>query len=227
MKVSAIITVYNGEKFIAQAIESVLAQSYLVHEVIVVDDGSVDGTASIIKSYDNVIYLFQANQGQSSALNHGIKKSTGDYIAFLDHDDLWTKNRLVYQLKFFTKDPHLEAVFGLHKRVYNISSNQHTSAEITDAQTARPFPCLGTLLIKKQAILCVGLFDETVFMGNFIEWFARARDTQLKVIHMDKVVLLRRIHEHNNTRIFDHKDYVKVLKSTLDRRRRSSTTKPD
>jgi len=94
-KVSVIIPVYNGAAFIAEAIESVLDQTFNDYELIAVDDGSTDETPGIIKSFaDKVIYLHQANAGQASARNLGYRKSTGQYLAFLDADDRWDPRML-------------------------------------------------------------------------------------------------------------------------------------
>ncbi|PJA94745.1 hypothetical protein CO130_02855, partial [Candidatus Jorgensenbacteria bacterium CG_4_9_14_3_um_filter_38_10] len=86
--VSIIIPAYNAEKYIQRALESALAQTYKDIEIIVIDDGSTDKTAEIIKTYQDprIIYFFQKNQGQGPARNNGIKKSQGEYITFLDAD---------------------------------------------------------------------------------------------------------------------------------------------
>src|SRR4030065_2773697 len=104
LKVSVIIPVYNGGKYISHAIESVLAQTYKEMEIIVADDGSADRTAGIVKSYQqthglidkrkNLIYIYQKNQGTAEARNKGIVNSTGEYIALLDHDDIWKQKKM-------------------------------------------------------------------------------------------------------------------------------------
>jgi len=88
MKISVIIPVYNGEKYIAQCIENILCQTYKDLEIIVIDDGSTDRTAEIAKQYSNVKYIYQTNSGPSDARNLGIDNATGDYIHFMDVDDL-------------------------------------------------------------------------------------------------------------------------------------------
>ena len=121
---SVIIPTYNAEKFIANALDSVFTQTYRPIEILVVDDGSTDRTAEIVQNYQtsktnktnetnktNLIYIHQQNSGPSRARNTGIKAAKGEYIAFLDADDLWTKNKLEKQIKLFKQDPRIDVVF--------------------------------------------------------------------------------------------------------------------
>jgi glycosyltransferase involved in cell wall biosynthesis len=112
-KVSVIIPAYNSEKYIAEAIESVFAQTYPGYEVIVVDDGSTDGTLQLLKRYDSRIkVLTKVNGGPASARNLAINNSCGEYIAFLDSDDLWVEEKLDEQVAFLNKHPEVGLVFG-------------------------------------------------------------------------------------------------------------------
>jgi glycosyltransferase involved in cell wall biosynthesis len=112
-KVSIIIPAYNSEKYIAETLRSVLAQTYKNYEIIVVDDGSSDGTLSIAKSFEpKVKVLVKANGGPASARNLAIKNSKGDYIAFLDSDDLWVEGKLEEQVAFLDENPEVGLVYG-------------------------------------------------------------------------------------------------------------------
>lgn len=109
-KVSAIMPVYNRERYVAYAIESVLAQSYDNFELIVVDDGSTDESRAIIMKFksqypDKIKVLFQENQGAASARNFGISKATGELIAFIDSDDLWARDKLKIQTQVYDEKP--------------------------------------------------------------------------------------------------------------------------
>ena len=100
--VSIIMPAYNAEKYIAESIRSVLAQSYSNWELIVINDGSTDKTEEIVRAYasdDRIKYILQRNGGQGKARNKGIKSSTGTLIAFLDSDDLWAENKLELQVR--------------------------------------------------------------------------------------------------------------------------------
>ena len=116
--VSAIIPAYNSEKYITETLDSVFAQTYRPVEIIIIDDGSTDRTAEIVKNYrateDNetkLIYIYQQNSGPSKARNTGIQSATGKYIAFLDADDLWTDDKLLKQMQLFKKAPDIDVVF--------------------------------------------------------------------------------------------------------------------
>lgn len=104
--VSVVMPAYNAERFVDEAVESVLTQSHQRLEVIVVDDGSTDGTGARVRAYgDQVRYLRQANAGAGAARNRGVEAATGDYVAFLDADDLWRPEKLEVQLEIATRNP--------------------------------------------------------------------------------------------------------------------------
>lgn len=105
---SVVIPVYNGEKFIARAIESVLAQTVPALEIIVVNDGSKDGTAAVLAGFGDLIRVVSIpNGGVSNARNTGIKVARGDFVAFLDADDVWVANKLAEQLAAFARHPEV------------------------------------------------------------------------------------------------------------------------
>lgn len=133
--VSVVIPAYNAEQFIGEALDSVFAQTYRPIEIIVVDDGSIDKTTEIVENYVQVVrivqdersaptirtspaseaivfnYIRQLNSGPSKARNAGIKAANGEYIAFLDADDLWTADKLERQMELFKKDAGIDIVF--------------------------------------------------------------------------------------------------------------------
>ncbi len=112
-KVSIIIPAYNAEQFIDKTLDSVFNQSYQDFEVIVVDDGSCDGTGKVISKYkDRLTYILKENQGLSLARNTGIAVARGEYIAFLDHDDIWLPERLKVGLTLLEEDRGLYLCFS-------------------------------------------------------------------------------------------------------------------
>lgn len=116
--VSVIIPVYNYERFLAEAIESVLSQTYRELEVIVVDDGSTDRSGEVARSFagKGVSYCHQVHAGIGPARNKGVELARGDFLAFLDADDRWPEEKLERQLRAFEDDPALEMVLA---RRYN------------------------------------------------------------------------------------------------------------
>jgi glycosyltransferase involved in cell wall biosynthesis len=110
--VSVIVPAHNAEKFLAEALASILAQDYRPIEVIVVDDGSTDGTATIAQAYTDVRYVFQKKQGAAAARNAGLAICSGALIAFLDADDLWVPNKLSRQSAYLDEHPEAVCVSG-------------------------------------------------------------------------------------------------------------------
>ena len=113
-RISAVITSYNSEKYLCDAIASVLDQSRPVDEVILVDDGSTDGSVETARAFagDLVRIITQANRGPGGARNRGIEAATGDYLAFLDADDLWQREKTAIQLAMLEADPGLGLASG-------------------------------------------------------------------------------------------------------------------
>lgn len=118
VNVSVIIPAYNGASYIGEAIDSVLAQTYNNYEIIVVDDGSTDNTSQIVRAYgDRVHYIYQENQGVAVSRNQGIRASQGEYIAFLDQDDLFFPNKLFEQLFCFELHPEAGIIHSGWQRI--------------------------------------------------------------------------------------------------------------
>jgi glycosyltransferase involved in cell wall biosynthesis len=221
--ISVIIPVYNGERYIAEAIESVLAQGYEHIEIIVVNDGSTDRTEGVLRSYANVHYLYQPRQGASSARNNGIKCSSGEFLAFLDADDFWIKDKLKMQISLFNDKPDLDMVFGHVEQFFSPELAKSLQESLHLPAGCMPGYAPGAMLVKRSAFLKVGFFDDEFRIGEFIDWYMRAVDYGLKSCLVPEVVLKRRIHDAN-TGIKERdsrKDYLRVLKASLDRRRKS------
>ena len=222
--ISVIIPVYNCEKYVAEAIESILAQTYPALEVIVVDDGSTDGTGEIVKSFPQVKYLFQDNAGTAAARNRGIRAAKGEYIAFLDADDLWLPEKLAQQISAYNVDPDLELVTGLVKQFFSPEMDANRKSKIN--LLTGPIPGYATIaiLVKRDLFDKVGLFHE----GDIVEtisWFAKVMEYQLKIKVLPDLVVMRRIHGDNHGILHKqdkNKAIARILKLSLDRRRERS-----
>ncbi|OGP53024.1 MAG: hypothetical protein A2Y65_08950 [Deltaproteobacteria bacterium RBG_13_52_11] len=111
-RVSAIIPTYNRKAFVLEAVDSVLSQTYGDYELIVVDDGSSDGTGEALKQYGKQLrYSYQANQGVSTARNRGLEFAQGEFVAFLDSDDLWLPKKLQIQVAFMDEHPEAQICY--------------------------------------------------------------------------------------------------------------------
>jgi glycosyltransferase involved in cell wall biosynthesis len=212
--VSVVIPVYNGECFIAEAIASVIAQDYRPLELIVVDDGSIDRTREIVKDISQATLLEQPHQGAGAARNAGVRASKGEFVAFLDADDVWNPGKLFRQIEAFVAEPGLEAIFG---HVVEFHEGE------TDADSAPlPSPIPGTMLIKRAAFERIGWFSDEPTALEGVDWYLRASEKSLRSRMLPDVLYRRRIHGRNRSIVNrDHDGYLRAIKASLDRRRTS------
>lgn len=116
--VSVVITTYNGVPYLERSLASVLSQSYPLQEVLVVDDGSTDGTPDFLASrFPQVTVVTQENAGQCAAINHGLSRATGEFVALLDHDDEWLPGKLEKQVPVLQDRPDIALLLTLGLRV--------------------------------------------------------------------------------------------------------------
>ena len=221
--VSTIIPVYNGERYLADAIESVLAQRHRPIEIAVVDDGSTDGTAEIAKRFKGSIrYTYQPNRGVATARNEGLKVAKGDVIGFLDADDLWPEGKLEVQLGYLVDNPSTEVVIGQVQ--FSRVSGGEAGAPVFSTY-AEPFVStnLGSALFRRSAFDRIGLFDEGMAYNEDTDWFMRARECSVSMVVLDEVALIYRIHQQNMIRFKSERDryFARALKMSLDRRRKA------
>jgi glycosyltransferase involved in cell wall biosynthesis len=223
--VSVIIPVYNGERFLADAIQSVLVQTFRPMEIIVVDDGSTDKSAIIAKSFPDLHYTYQLHQGLASALNHGVKIASGAFLSFLDADDMWVSEKLSSQMSIMDQNPDIDIVFGHHCRFNNSEIGSLAKEKINPLEKPLPGYFKGTALIRRESFWRIGLFDTSLKLGDFIDWFSRANEQHLKIIMLPEIVLLRRVHGDNTSfrRKDNRSDYIRIVKAALDRRRQKKT----
>ena len=168
---------YNAEKYIGESIESVIKQTFLNWELIIVDDGSTDSTRYIIEQYQSeekrIKYVYQENGKQGRARNNAIEKSRGKYIAFLDADDLWIPEKLLIQLTEISADTHIDLIFSQGFQInhdgiqdYNISTKERwDKGDLANFIVCNQIPIL-SVLMKKEALLAVGNFTEAEELQN-------------------------------------------------------------
>ena len=220
--VSVILPVYNGERYLAEAIESVLAQTYRPVELIAVDDGSTDGTAEIAKSYSDVRYLHQPNQGNGRARNAGLKAAQGDLIALLDADDLWLENKLHTQVEHLRQHPELGYVVCRMHPFLEPGTDWPPHLNRDHYQSDPPLYTPSALLAWRWVFERVGMFDARYVHGNDSDWLFRARDADIPMAVVPRVLLRKRIHGQNlshDTGLVT-RELLQVLHSSLRRRRK-------
>ena len=222
--VSVVIPVYNYERYLGEAVESVLGQTYQNLEVIVIDDGSTDQSGEVARSFADrgVGYCKQVHAGIGPARNKGVELARGEFLAFLDADDHWPLEKLERQLNAFENDSALEMVFG---QALQLQNGPAWEAGVNDksltVEGMVPGMVPGTMLIKRAAFDRVGKFKGDLKVGEFIDWYARAVELNVRSLVLPELLLWRRIHDSNQG-VRERQsvtDYARVLKAKLDRRR--------
>ena len=223
--ISVIIPAFNSEHYLDQAIESVLAQTYQPVEIIVINDGSTDGTDAAAQQFiPKIRYYNQPNKGLGATRNRGVELAQGTFLAFLDADDIWLADKLEHQITLFIDDPDLDMAFGYAIQFFSPELNEELIEKLTITDEVLPGYFAGTLVIKRESFLSVGYFDTDWRVGEFIDWYCKAQTLNLKAALLPEVVLRRRIHDANmGIREREHQtDYAYILKAALDRRRKTS-----
>jgi len=228
--VTVIIPARNAAPYLTACLASVIAQSgESVQEIVVVDDGSSDGTLAMAEGFFraqpasslSLRCLSQPPSGAAAARNLGVLAATGEWLSFLDADDLWLPDKTERQLAALSQDPGHSGAFG--------SIRQFLSPELPDDVKSRILcppeplsgPSIGTLLIRRADFLRVGEFDTTLPVGEFLEWFGRAKDAGLAFLMLPEILMLRRLHRCNQG-VLKKDDYAatfrKILRERLRRR---------
>jgi len=223
-KVSVIIPTYNRAQYLPQALDSVLAQTYQDFEVIIVDDGSTDNTREIIDNYiqryiydsSKIRYFHQANKGAASARNAGIQQACGEYIAFLDSDDLWLPQKLVKSLDFICKHG-FDWVCVASYRVFDMGCHENKKEvrvpnDFLDQSKTRIdifkngiffFPRLplyvGAVMVRKYCFEKVGLFDEGYKIGEDFDMWFRFAEAGLGCGYLDEPLFIYRVNASSIT----------------------------
>ena len=228
--ISVMIGVYNAERYLAEAIDSVFAQSYRPLELIVVDDGSDDGSGQVARGYgDTLTYVRQENAGNGSARNHAVTLASGELFAFLDADNRFLPGKLERQHAALEADAGLDMVFGHVREFVSPELTETERASVRPpAEQALPWTAPNLMLIRRESFARVGPFSEAVKVGVTVDWYARAMEAGLRSAMLPEVVLERRLHLTNNgLRERDSRQqYLHVLKASLDRRRARAPSEP-
>lgn len=222
--VSCIVPVFNGERYVQQALESIHNQTYEPLEIIVVDDGSTDNTKALVKSLEiPVQYIEQTNMGPAAARNHGISLANGDFVAFLDSDDLWHQEKLTKQIARFQSRPEVEVCIT-HVNHFSDSEMGRKDIQYQGQRRLHNIPgyVTQTLMCRRTTFEKVGIFDPKLRHGDANDWFVRVADYGLCIELLTEVLVFRRLHATNfssqdvSTTLDEH---LNIIKASLDRRR--------
>jgi glycosyltransferase involved in cell wall biosynthesis len=217
---SIIMAIYNSEPFLAEAIESALAQTYRPFEVVVVDDGSTDQSADIARSYEEVRYVYQTNQGPAVARNRGLTIAQGEFISFLDPDDLWLPNKLAVQVEHLVENP--DVGFNVCRIENFLEPGVSLPPGGGDVPLMKEQINLITMLARRDVFSQVGDFDPSYSVAHDFDWITRAKDLGVPITILPDVLMQRRIHETNMSHDTQarRENMLRLIKASIDRQAR-------
>jgi len=229
--ISCVVPVFNGERYIRDALSSILAQTYRSLEILVADDGSTDETAALVKGYGEQIQLLrQAHQGPAAARNLGVGAARGTFVAFLDADDLWHPEKLVRQMARFRERPNLEFCIT---RVENFWDQELREEQDRFRGHSRggalPGYICSALLARRALFDLVGPFNPALRHADKTEWFLRAAERGAAMEMLPDVLAYHRMHQANLSRTgaaASLEEYLRIVKASLDRRRGPDVSAP-
>ena len=227
--ISVIIPVFNGERFLAEALDSVFAQDYRPIEVIVVDDGSGDRSGEIADSYPGVKVLTQDHRGLPAARNAGIAAATGEFIAFLDADDIMLPIKLRTQTDYMREHPDVGCTLGgwesfgadIDREVHKLPPPPEAAVDAMDPEAIVHLRGGGiTAVIRRGALDKVGYFDTSFDFAEDLDWLFRLRDSGVTTMILPDILARKRVHSSNMTsdREAAQGGWLRFLKGVAERR---------
>ena len=226
--IGCIVPVFNGESYLAEALNSIVKQTYRPLEIIVVDDGSTDTTAVVAARYgDQISYIRQNRAGAPASRNLGLTMAQGEFVAFLDADDLWHPDKLTRQIECFEARLEIDLCVT-HVQNFWIPELKEEAERFRDHRLTRPVPgyVTQTLLARRILFDRVGPFNTALQVGDAQDWFLRAAEQGASMRLLSDVLVYRRLHRSNFSRhvTVALNDHLQVVKASLDRRRRGGAT---
>lgn len=228
--VSVIIATYNSAAYLKEAVDSVLNQTYQDLEVVIVDDGSTDKTRSLVEGLQSqhprrIQYIYQENQGPAPARNAGMRSAQGQYIAFLDADDIWLPDKLTRQMECFARDQAVGFVYCDNIFVdenNTVIENYVRKVRLVEGDILWDlfqdfFIITSGVVFKKECIERIGFFDEKLLVGEDYEYFLRLA-AQYKAGVVKERLFRRRVHAKSLSRqdyILDARNDIQTLEFFL------------
>jgi glycosyltransferase involved in cell wall biosynthesis len=215
--VSIVVASHNGERYLRPALESLFAQDYRPLEAILVDDGSEDGTGSIARSFEELVFIRQPNQGLAAAHNAGIQAASGEFIGFLDDDDVLPPDKVRKQVDYLLANPSVGCVLGRQEWI-NPPAWLTPDAVYGDLDGIPP----GSALIRRDVLEHLGGFDPTFVWGEDMDLLVRMREQGVEIAVLPEIVLHRRYTGTNMTAPPNRPEsnpLLRSLREKLDRER--------
>ena len=220
--VSCVVPVFNGERYLGEALDSIFAQTYRPIEVIVADDGSTDSSRAVAGKYD-VRWVSQPTSGPAATRNLGARAARGEMFAFLDADDLWKPEKLERQVAVLAASPEVDACVTL-AQMFWMQEMAAEEAVYRDHPRGQAIPgyATTTLLARRNVFDRIGVFREDLWFADATDWFIRFREQRLSLRVIPEVLVLHRMHNTNLTRRrsdASKAEFASLIASTLSRRR--------
>ncbi|MBU2567619.1 MAG: glycosyltransferase [Elusimicrobia bacterium] len=244
-KVSIVMPIYNGKKYIEKAVESILIQAFSDFELIIIDDGSTDGSGELLKDKfgDKIKYVYQKNKGAAAAVNKGISLSLGGYIAFCDQDDWWLPEKLKRQVDFLEGNKGMAMVYGdalmadengkiLDETWMQLRAVRYYEGSYSDCVVRlfdRNFICAPlSVLVRKNVFDAIGLFNEKFSSAYDYDYWFRLLEAGFKIGYIKEPLVVWRTHEGQKSRDIHRAKAMQIgiLKSFLKRKPEFSTQHP-
>jgi len=223
--ISCIVPVFNGERYLGETLDSILAQTYRSLEILIADDGSTDGTAALVARYgQRVHYLRQTNSGEAKARNLGLTAAHGDFVAFVDADDLWHPQKLERQMSRFQEPAPIDLCFTRYKNFWmpELAEEElrYRGQMLSQPQSAWS---ISTLLARRTAFERFGKFSIAAPWPPESEntiWFLHAVEQGAVVEVLPDILMSRRFHSSNQSRKKTVETFLPILKEWRDYQRR-------
>lgn len=224
-RVSVLIPCYNAGRYLAAALDSVLAQTYQDFEIIVVDDGSEDDSAAVAARYPQVRYFYNAHSGISVTRNLAISKARGEIIVFLDADDLWVPEKLEKQVAYLDSHPECQLVYTLVQNFFDGNPETMTQRQ-EQLLNANMDNCLVTCCIRRRLYETYGGYREDYPYGEDTHWVTRLWAAGVNMKHcIPEALYLRRIHDRNislSHRKVEQKNIMTLMADAIRQARKES-----
>lgn len=226
-RLSVILVVKNGAPFFEPALASVRAQTLQPYEIIVVDGRSTDNSPDVARAYGARV-IIQTDDGLPNARNLGIAHATGDYLAFLDGDDLWDPTKLELQREAMQADPTLAYTTTLVQFRVQDDASPEWRARAT-AEFTRSVPSTSALCARRELFQQLGLFDPTFALCCDPEWFTRARDAHIPTLVLPHILTYKRLHAKNLSNRTDlTRQYMfRVARESIARQQAANPLRPN
>lgn len=219
LSVDVLIPVHNGARFLEEAIHSVLVQTYPFLTILVIDDGSMDQSATIAARFPRVHVLQQPHRGIGAAINLALRHAQGTLLASVDADDRWLPDKLEKQVNALVADPDLDIVFGYTRQFYQPTDPASAAVVVSPPQSGI---ARSGMLARRTAFDRVGPFAEDPTIHQFVDWYARACEAGLRMHTLPDIVFERRVHEENMSRrepAAQRQSYLRALRLSAARRK--------